>query len=54
MAYFTLFRWPAILSVDGIVLLLLTLYPLTSAGAGVQIGWRLGKHLEEMQLDWFW
>jgi hypothetical protein len=54
MAYFTLFRWPAILSVDGIVLLLLTLYPLTSAGAGVQIGWRLGKHLEEMQLYWFW
>jgi hypothetical protein len=53
-AYSTLFRWPAILSVDGIVLVLLTLYPLTSAGAGVQIGWRLGKHLEEMQLYWFW
>jgi hypothetical protein len=53
-AYVRLFRWPAILSVDGIVLLLLTLYPLVSAGAGVQIGWRLGKHIEEMQLYWFW
>jgi hypothetical protein len=53
-AYATLFRWPAILSIDGIVLLILTLYPLVSAGAGVQIGWRLGKHIEEMQLYWFW
>jgi len=53
-AYARLFRWPAILSIDGIVLFLLTLYPLASAGAGVQIGWRLGKHLEEMQLYWFW
>jgi hypothetical protein len=53
-AYAQLFRWPAILSIDGIVLSLLTLYPLTSIGAGAQIGWRLGKHIEEMQLYWFW
>lgn len=53
-AYAGLFRWPAILSVDGIVLSVLTLYPLTSIGAGAQIGWRLGKHLEEMQQYWFW
>ena len=53
-AYVQLFRWPAILSVDGIVLVILTLFPLVSTGAGVQIGWRLGKHIEEMQLYWFW
>jgi hypothetical protein len=53
-AYAQLFRWPAMLSVDGIVLSMLTLFPLVSAGAGVQIGWRLGKHIEEMQLYWFW
>jgi hypothetical protein len=53
-AYVRLFRWPAILSVDGIVLVILTLFPLVSTGAGVQIGWRLGKHIEEMQLYWFW
>ena len=52
-AYATLFRWPAILSIDGIVLLILTLYPLVSAVAGLQIGWRLGKHIQEMQLYWF-
>lgn len=53
-AYARLFRWPAILSIDGIVLSLLSLYPLVSIGAGVQIGWRLGKHIEEMQQYWFW
>ena len=53
-AYARLFRWPAILSVDGIVLLMLTLYPLASIGAGVQIGWRLGKQIEQMQQYWFW
>lgn len=53
-AYVRLFRWPEILSVDSIVLSVLTLYPLTSTGAGAQIGWRLGKHIEQMQLYWFW
>ena len=52
--YTTLFRWPAILSIDGIALLWLTLYPLISAGAGVQVGWRLGKQLEELTLYWYW
>jgi len=52
--YARLFRWPAILSVDGIVLVLLTLYPWVSTGAGAQIGWRLGKHIEDMKLYWFW
>jgi hypothetical protein len=52
--YATLFRWPAILSIDGIALLWLTLYPLISAGAGAQLGWRLGKQLEELTLYWYW
>ena len=54
VAYARLFRWPAVLSVDGIVLVMLTLYPLASTGAGTQIGWRLGKHIEDMKLYWFW
>jgi hypothetical protein len=52
--YATLFRWPAILSIDGMALLWLTLYPLASAGAGAQIGWRLGKMLEVLTMYWFW
>ena len=31
-----------------------TLYPLASAGAGFQIGWRLGKQIEELTLYWYW
>jgi len=54
VTYATLFRWPAILSIDGIALLWLTLYPLISAGAGAQLGWRLGKQLEELTLYWYW
>jgi hypothetical protein len=46
--------WPAILSIDGIALLWLALYPLVSAGAGAQVGWRLGKQLDELSLYWFW
>ena len=53
-AYATLFRWPAFLSIDGIVLLIVTLYPWVSAAAGLQIGWRLGKQIEEMRLYRFW
>jgi hypothetical protein len=53
-AYVRLFHWPAILSVDGIVLSMLSLYPLASIGAGTQIGWRLGKQIEEMQQYWSW
>ena len=52
--YTTLFRWPAILSVDGIALLWFTLNPLVQAGAGAQIGWRLGKQIEDITLYWFW
>jgi len=46
--------WPAILSIDGIATLWLALYPLISAGAGAQIGWRLGKQLDELSIYWFW
>jgi hypothetical protein len=53
-AYARLFHWPALLSIDGIILVIMTLYPLVSTAAGVQIGWRLGNHVVEMQRYWFW
>jgi hypothetical protein len=52
--YATLLRWPEILTVDGISLLWFTLHPLIHAAAGAQVGWRLGKQLEEITLYWFW
>jgi len=52
--YVRLISWPAILSIDGIALLWLTLYPAISAVGGGQIGWRLGKQLDELSLYWFW
>jgi MFS family permease len=52
--YVTLFRWPAILTIDGIVLLWFSLNPLAQAVAGGQIGWRLGKQIEQLTLYWFW
>jgi len=52
--YARLFSWPAILSIDGIALLWLTVYPVVSAIAGGQIGWRLGKQLDELSVYWFW
>jgi hypothetical protein len=52
--YARLFRWPAIMSIDGIALLWLTLNPLANAIAGAQIGSRLGKQLEELTSFYFW
>jgi hypothetical protein len=52
--YARLMSWPAILSIDGIALLWLTFYPAISAVGGGQIGWRLGKQLDELSLYWFW
>jgi uncharacterized protein YacL len=52
--YSTIMRWPAILTVDGIVLLWFSLNPLANIAAGIQIGWRLGKQLEEVTLYWYW
>jgi hypothetical protein len=52
--YAQVFRWPAILSVEGIILLWFSLNPLANAGAGAQIGWRLGKQLEEVSQYWYW
>jgi hypothetical protein len=52
--YATVLRWPEILTIDGIVLLWFSLNPLFNAIAGAQIGWRLGKLIEEMTLYWFW
>jgi RsiW-degrading membrane proteinase PrsW (M82 family) len=52
--YARVFRWPAILSIDGIILLWFSLGPLANAAAGAQIGWRLGKQLEELSQYYFW
>ena len=40
--------------IDGIALLWLTFYPAISAVGGAQLGWRLGKQLDELSLYWFW
>jgi hypothetical protein len=53
-SYRTILRWPAILTIDGIVLVWFSLSPLANAAAGTQIGWRLGKQLEEVTLYWYW
>jgi hypothetical protein len=52
--YAQIFRWPEILSIDGIILFWFSLSPVANAGAGAQIGWRLGKQLEEMRQYWYW
>ena len=53
-SFVTLFRWPAILTIDGIALLWFTLNPIVHAIAGAQIGQRLGKQIEDMTIYWFW
>jgi hypothetical protein len=52
--YASLFRWPEIMTIDGIVVLWFSLSPLLNAGTGVQIGWRLGKQLDAISQYWFW
>ena len=52
--YASILRWPEILTIDGIVLIWFSLNPLFNAIAGAQIGWRLGKLIEDMTLYWFW
>ena len=51
--YGAILRWPQILTVDGIILLWFTLNPLFNAIAGAQIGWRLGKLLEQLSQYYF-
>ena len=52
--YGVLFRWPAILSIDGIAILWLTLTPVAHSVAGAQLGAKLGKQMEEYLLYRFW
>jgi hypothetical protein len=54
VVYARFFAWPAILSIDGIALLWLTVYPVVSVIAGGQLGWRLGKQLDELSLYYYW
>lgn len=51
--YAELLRWPAVMTIDAIVLIWFSLNPLLNAAAGAQIGWRLGKMLEELSL-YYW
>jgi hypothetical protein len=51
--YARFFSWPALMSIDGIALLWVTLCPVVSALVGAQVGWRLGKQLDELSLYWF-
>ena len=51
--YAAAFRWPEILTIDGIILLWFTVNPLANAVAGAQIGWRLGVMLDQMTMYWF-
>jgi hypothetical protein len=51
--YAAVFRWPQIMTIDGIILLWFSLSPLINAVAGGQIGWRLGVILDQMTLYWF-
>lgn len=51
--YGAIFRWPEILTIDGIILLWFTINPLVNAIAGAQIGWRLGVMLDQMTMYWF-
>ena len=50
----TMLQWPAILTIDAISLIWLTVNILANAGAGIQIGWRLAKLLEQLTMYWFW
>jgi len=52
-SYGAIFRWPEILTIDGIILLWFSLNPLLNAVAGGQIGWRLGVMLDQMTMYWF-
>jgi hypothetical protein len=53
--YAAILRWPQALTVDGIILIWFTINPLTNGLAGAQIGWRLGKLLEQVsQYYFFW
>ena len=52
--YAQLLRWPAILTIDGIALLWLTITPVAHAVAGAQLGWKVGKQVEDFFLYRFW
>jgi hypothetical protein len=52
--YGTFFRWPEILTFEGISLLWLTLLPVATAAAGAQTGRKLAQQLEALTMHWFW
>lgn len=49
----TLLRWPAILTVDGILMLWMTLLPFFAVAGGVRSGIKLGQIAERVQMYWF-
>jgi hypothetical protein len=52
--YATFFQWPEILTMDGFVLLWLTLLPFVTATAGGRSGRKLGAQLDALTMQWFW
>ena len=51
--YAELMRWPAILTVDGIVLLWFTLLPAINVIGGVRSGLKIGEIAENVKMHWF-
>jgi len=52
--YARLWSWPALLSVDGLFLLWMTLIPPINVIGGLRSGWKIGERIEEVKLYWFW
>jgi len=51
-SYRTIFSWPSFLTIDSIVLLWFSVLPIANAFAGAQMGWKLGKQIEEVTIYW--
>lgn len=53
LLYLELLRWPAILTIDGIVLLWFTLLPVINIIGGVRSGLKIGGIAETVKMNWF-
>ena len=51
--YAELMRWPAILTIDGIVLLWFTLLPVINIIGGVRSGLKIAEIVENVKMHWF-
>jgi hypothetical protein len=51
--YAQLLRWPALLTIDGIVLLWFTLLPVVNIIGGVRSGIKIGEIVDNVKMHWF-